>query len=289
MTLALFQPFPDIPEPARVALFAQVQDAVSTLLTTHEPTFLAFGYSLFLSFATVLICWHGIQMMLSTEPLGERMFGFAKLLVFIAFGYALIAYYEAPLPGVGVSVSNLVTDQMHYFANVLDARAIEGVFTHLDALWGHFVQPDAWALFANLAYWVFMIAIVCTKVVSLGVITFSLIATGVCGLVGPIFVPFFIVPKLDWLFWGWFRALLQYSFVQVVAYAYLMVFEQFLFRYVTTLPAGLTEEQYMTYGIQTIVVLGTFMVGILQVPSLASSIFSGRGGESVLPTRFISF
>ena len=75
----------------------------------------AFGYGLFLSFADDLIVWHGMQMMFSHEGLGEQMFDFAKLLLFVSFGYALIAFYEAPIPGVGVSFSNLITDQAHYF------------------------------------------------------------------------------------------------------------------------------------------------------------------------------
>ena len=37
---------------------------------------------------------------------GEHMFGFAKLLLIIAFGYAMIAYYESPIPGIGTSFSN---------------------------------------------------------------------------------------------------------------------------------------------------------------------------------------
>ena len=65
-----------------------------------------------------------------------------------------------------------------------------------------------------------------------------------------------------------------------------MVFERFVFEYLTTLPPGITEDYYMVYGIQALVVIGVFSVGILLVPSLTSSIFSGRGGESVLPNRF---
>jgi hypothetical protein len=107
-----------------------------------------------------------------------------------------------------------------------------------------------------------------------------------CALVGPIFVPFFIVPKLDWLFWSWFKAFIQYSFIPVVAFAFLMIFERFVFQYLTTLPPGITEDLYLVYGIQALVVIGTFVAGILLIPSLTSSIFSGRGGESVLPAQF---
>ncbi|MGE0705100.1 MAG: type IV secretion system protein [Vicinamibacterales bacterium] len=270
------------PQP-RLAIIASIQQAISTMLMTYEPEFLRFGYSLFLAFATILISWQGVRMMLTRDSLGDDMFHFAKLLLFISFGYALIAFYEAPLPGIGVSFSNLVTDQAHVFANILDARSLELVFEHLDTLWGHFIQPDTWSILANLLYWLLLIVVTLAKVVSLAIVAFGLIASAVCALVGPIFVPFFIVPKLDWLFWSWFKAFVQYSFVPVVAFAFLMIFERFVFQYLTTLPPGITEDYYLVYALQALVVIGVFSVGILLVPSLTSSIFSGRGGESVLP------
>jgi type IV secretory pathway VirB6-like protein len=217
-------------------------------------------------------------MMFSHEGLGEQMFDFAKLLLFVSFGYSFIAFYQTPLPGIGVSFSNLITDQAHYFLSVLEARAFDNIYHHLDDLSDHFLQPDAWSLLANLIYWTVLLLIAFAKALSLGVIAFGLIATSVCTLLGPIFVPFFIVPKLDWLFWGWFKSLIQYSFIPVVAVAFLMIFEQFVYRYVTTLPAAITSAEY---GVAVVV---TFCVGMLLVPSLTSSIFSGRGGESVLPS-----
>jgi type IV secretory pathway VirB6-like protein len=224
-------------------------------------------------------------MMLSQDSLGDHLFEFAKLLLFIAFGYALIAFYQSPIPGIGVSFSHLITDQAHAFANILDAESLELVFDHLDQLWQDFIQPDAWAILANLLYWLLLIVVTLAKVISLAVVAFGLIASAVCTLVGPIFVPFFIVPKLDWLFWSWFKAFIQYSFIPVIAFAFLMIFERFIYQFLTTIPPGITEDQYMLYGIQALVVIGVFTVGILLVPSLTSSIFSGRGGESPLPDR----
>src|SRR5437899_7281087 len=275
-----------MPPQPRLAIVATIQQAITSLLTTYEPEFLRFGLSLFMAFATILIVWQGIKMMLSQDSLGDHLFDFAKLLLFISFGYALIAFYESPIAGIGISFSNLITDQAHNFANILDARSLELTFDHLDELWQRFVQPDAWSILANLLYWLLLIVVTLAKVISLAVVAFGLIASAVCALVGPIFVPFFIVPKLDWLFWSWFKAFIQYSFIPVIALAFLMVFERFVFRYLTTLPTGITEDQYMVYGLQAFVVIGVFSVGILLVPSLTSSIFSGRGGESVLPARF---
>ena len=120
--------------PPRLATIAAIQQAISTLLLTHEPEFLRFGYSMFVAFAAILIAWQGVQMMFARDGLGDQMFAFARLMLFISFGYSMIAFYEAPIPGIGISFSNLITDQAHAFANILDARSLENVFAHLDEL-----------------------------------------------------------------------------------------------------------------------------------------------------------
>ncbi|MEQ1574291.1 MAG: type IV secretion system protein [Vicinamibacterales bacterium] len=263
-------------------LLPTVQQAISNLLTVYEPEFLRFGYSLFLAFATIIISWQGIRMMLAGDGLGDQMFQFAKLLLIVAFGYAMIAFYEAPIPGFGVSFSNLITDQAFHFQSVLEARAFDNIYHHFDELSDHFMQPDAWSILANLIYWTVLLLIAVAKALALAVIAFGLIASAVCGLLGPIFVPFFIVPKLDFLFWGWLKSFIQYSFIPVVAIAFLMIFEQFVFRYVTTLPPTITSAEYGIYGLQAVAVIGTFCVGMVLVPSLTNSIFTGSSGESVL-------
>ena len=263
-------------------LLPTVQQAITNLLTVYEPEFLRFGYSLFLSFATILIVWQGVKMMFSHDSLGDSMFEFAKLLMLISFGYAFIAFYESPIPGIGVSFSNLITDQTGYFQSVLEARAFDNVYRHFDDLSEHFLQPDAWSILANLIYWVVLLLIALAKGLSLAVVAFGLAASAVCGLLGPIFVPFFIVPRLEWLFWGWLKAFIQYSFVPVVAIAFLMIFEQFVYRYVTTLPPTITSAEYGVYGLQAVAVVVTFCLGIALVPSLTSSLFSGLGGQSIL-------
>jgi len=263
-------------------LLPTVQQAITNLLTVYEPEFLRFGYGLFLSFATILIVWQGIRMMFSHDGLGDQMFEFAKLLMLISFGYAMITFYEAPIPGFGVSFSNLITDQAGYFQSVLEARAFDNIYRHFDELSDHFMQPDAWSILANLIYWTVLLLVALAKALSLAVIAFGLIASAVCGLLGPIFVPFFVVPKLEWLFWGWLKSFIQYSFIPVVAIAFLMIFEQFVFRYVTTLPPTITSAEYGVYALQAVAVIATFCVGMVMVPSLTNSIFSGHGGQTMI-------
>lgn len=264
-----------------------VQQAITSLLLTHEPQFIAIGMRMFLALATVILSWYGIKIMLGAREPGEQQFGFAKLLLTISFGYAMIAYYETPLPGIGVSFSNLITDQAAYLANILSARSFQEAQNSLANLWAALEQPDPWSILANLLYWGMLIVIGLAQFALLFVASFGMIATAVCALLGPLFIPFFIVPTLEWLFWGWLKAFVQYSFVPVVANAFVFVFERFLSRYVQTLPPGIRLEDQLLYGMHGVMILVTFTIGVLLVPSLTSSIFSGRSGESLTPQHLL--
>jgi hypothetical protein len=265
-----------------------VQQAILSLLTTQEPAFLGIGNRMFLSFAAILLMWQGVKMMLAWRQSGEHMYSFAKLLLFISFGYAMIAYYASPIPGIGSSFSALITDQTSYLASLISARSIQNAQESLNSLWNALEQPDAWSILANLLYWTLLIVIALAQFAVLLVVCFAMIASAICVLVGPLFVPFFIVPTLEWLFWGWLKAYIQYSFTLVIANAFIFVFERFLSRYLQTLPPGLRLEDQLLYGIHAVMILMTFTVGVLLVPSLTSSIFAGRSGESALPSRFVA-
>ena len=265
-----------------------VQQAIAALLATQEPEFLGIGTRMFLAFAAILLSWHGIRMMLAWRESGEHMYSFAKLLLFISFGYAMIAYYASPIPGIGSSFSALITDQTTYLARLISARSIQNAQESLNTLWNALEQPDAWSILANLLYWTLLIVIALAQFALLLVVSFAMIASAVCVLVGPLFVPFFIVPTLEWLFWGWLKAFIQYSFTLVIANAFIFVFERFLSGYLQTLPPGLRLEEQLLYGVHAVMILMTFTIGVLLVPSLTSSIFSGRSGESALPSRFIA-
>ena len=84
-------------------------------------------------------------------------------------------------------------------------------------------QPSVLNVNAIIGYFLVALAVTAARVALLAVIAFGLVATGVAVLVGPIFIPFFVVPALDWLFWGWLKALLQYAFYQVIAQAFVFV------------------------------------------------------------------
>ena len=95
----------------------------------------------------------------------------------------MIAYYESPMPGIGISFSNLITDQAAYLASILSARSVQDAQQNLNTLWNALQQPDAWSILANLLYWTMLLVIGLAQFALLFVVSFSMIASAVCGLI----------------------------------------------------------------------------------------------------------
>jgi hypothetical protein len=265
--------------------FASITAAVIDLLTRDGDMFLTLGTNLFRGIAVILIAWFGIRAALASAEGGATLpvGAFASLLLTIAFGFTMITYYRAPIPGIGISFTQLLTDQPIFLARQLEITQVQRLSDRLNELYLSLEQPLFFNMFALVGYFLVALAVTAARVVLLAVIAFGLVATGVAVLVGPVFIPFFLVPHLDWIFWGWFKSLLQYAFYQVIAQAFVFVFGSFLINFLDAFPPPYTVDRLLVGGFHLIFLLFAFTYGLLRVPSLTSALFSGRAGESALP------
>jgi hypothetical protein len=260
-----------------------VFQAINNLLTQNLGFFDAMGQNLFRMFATILVVWYGVKSALAAAG-GRSPFHFdhfASLLLTISFGFAMVNYYSTPIPGVGTSFHALVTDEAQFLSSRIDSAQLQNVVTQIADFETRMDSPTWGACLGTIVYVVVIILLAACQAVSIVVVAYGFIASAVCVLVGPIFVPFFIVPKMEWLFWGWFRCFIQYSFYQVIAAAVVFIISNLVLGALRLPPAGaLSTVQLITWFP---VLLITFLAAIyvlLKVPALTNHIFSGTAGGS---------
>ena len=265
--------------------FASITAAILDLLMRDGDMFLRLGTNLFRGLAVILVAWFGIRAALTSAEGGSPLpvAQFAALLLTIAFGFTMITYYRAPIPGIGRSFTQLLTDQPIFLARQLEVTQVQRLSDRLNELYLSMEQPLLFHVSALIGYFLVALAVTAARVVLLAVIAFGLVATGVAVLVGPVFIPFFLVPHLDWLFWGWLKSLLQYAFYQVIAQAFVFVFGSFLINFLDAFPPPYTVDRLLVSGFHLIFLLFAFTYGLLKVPSLTSALFSGRTGDTTLP------
>ncbi len=261
---------------------------LTNLMTTHAAIFVALGLNLFRALAIILVVWFGVKSALASASgrFGFQLDHFASLLMTISFGFAMITFYDRPLPGLDVSFYHLVIDQGTNLANALNNGIVTELWDRLNSIYFETEQPGlsiAINALEILRYAITILALAAAEIASFVVIAFGYIAAAIAVLLGPIFIPFFIVPKMEWLFWGWLKSLLQYAFYPVVANAYIFVFGQLLIHFVDSHPPPYDGATLAVLFLPLLFLLIAFTWGVQLIPSLVSSLFAGRSGESAVP------
>lgn len=257
--------------------------AINNLLTENLGFFDAMGQNIFRMFATILIVWYGVKSALSAAS-GKHTFPFdhfASLLLTIAFGFAMTNYYSAPIPGIGTSFHNLVTDEAQFLANKINQTELQVIVDRIGDFEARIDAPGVTDFLGMAIYIIVIVLLATAQAVSIVVIAYGFLATAVCVLVGPIFVPFFIVPKLEWLFWGWLRCFLQYAFYEVIAAAVVYIIGNLIIGVLTLEGTGniSTLELIGWFPVLLITFVASIYV-LLKIPSLTMQIFSGSAGGS---------
>ena len=100
--------------------------AINNLLTQNLGFFDAMGQNMFRIFATILVVWYGVKSALSAAG-GKHLLhfeNFASLILTISFGFGMVNYYSTPIPGIGSSFHNLITDESQFLANKINQNRI---------------------------------------------------------------------------------------------------------------------------------------------------------------------
>jgi hypothetical protein len=260
-----------------------IYQAINNLLTQNLGFFDAMGQNMFRMFATILVVWYGVKSALSAASGGHLLHfeNFASLLLTISFGFGMVNYYSRPIPGIGSSFHNLVTDESQFLANRITQQQLQVVVDGVTDFESRLNSPTFGDFLGTAIYVVVIILLAAAQAIAIVVIAFGFIATAVCVLVGPIFIPFFIVPKLEWLFWGWLKCFIQYAFYQVIAAAVVFVIANLIVGVLHLGPPGTVSTAQLIGWCPVLFI--TFLASIyalLKIPALTNHIFSGTSGGS---------
>ena len=254
---------------------------ITQLLTQHVGQFSYLGQTMFLSFATILVVWFGAKAALGAgDRSGGFHFGnFASLVLMISFGYAMTQYYDTPIPGFGRSFYHLIIDETEYLSSLIAGSQLQTASDAIDQYQSHIQVPGLSDFVGSIAYVIDLVILSLWKAVAIIITAYGFVAEAVCVLVGPIFIPFFIVPKMEWLFWGWLKCFMQYAFYQVIAAATMFIMGNLVIAVLTQPPFYPIPDPETLMTLLPVIFIGG-IYALLKVPALTSHIFSGMSGLS---------
>jgi hypothetical protein len=253
-----------------------------SLTATMSPTLDGIGLKIVIALATVMLVWSGVQEALASAQ-GGPGFSMAKFLNFfllITFAYCFVKFYDSSIPGIGYSLKSFISQGTTNIAESIGQDAIGQMLQEIDGALSKsgpgmvmFTAP-----YMIVAYVISQLALCVLEALVAVILAYGALAGTIVGILGPIFIPFLVFDKLDFLFWGWVKAYLSFAFYKVVAAATMSILGHLFVSYYAN-SINFTNPVAMIRNfpfLVMLIVVNIFL--ILKIPAITATIFSGHAG-----------
>lgn len=260
-----------------------IKNGCDNLTATVAPSVDSLGLHMVLSLATIMLVWFGVQEALASSQggAGFSMGKFLNFFMLITFAYCFVKFYDGSIPGIGYSLKGFVSGGTSSLVDYIGQDSTQEVQNTIHAALAKMgtMSPSFTEPYTLLCtYTVQIILSILTALIAV-IIAYGAIAATIVGLLGPIFIPFMVFDKTEFLFWGWLRAFLGFEFYKVVAAATLSVMSHLLIGYFTSGAMNVDDPGKLASTMPALLML-CFVAGfiLLKIPAMTASLFSGHTG-----------
>ena len=273
-----------------MGLFEIISQGCQSLAAATAPSVSAMGIHIVIALATIMLVWFGVQEALASSQGGPgfSMGKFLNLFMLLTFAYAMVNYYDSSIPGLGFSIKGFIDGGTANLVNIIGADGSTTILKEIHAAsskTGPSILSSLMSPYYAIVYFAVQLLLGTMAAVVSAILAYGAIASTIIGLLGPIFIPFLVFDKLDWLFWGWLKSYLGFSFYKVVAAAAMNVLAQVLTNYYIQLGQSFSDPSLLVETLPLLILLVLVNVYILfKIPAMTQSLFSGHtsGGSSGL-------
>ena len=267
-----------------MSLFQYIAQACQTLAATVAPSITAMGVHIVLALATIMMVWFGVQEALASVHGGPgfSMGRFLNLFMLLTFAYVMVNYYDSSIPGLGFSIKGFIDGGTINLVNLIGSDGSNTMLNEIhqaSSKTGPSILNTVMNPYYAIVYFAVQFLLAMLAAIVSAIVAYGAIAATIIGVLGPIFIPFLVVDKLDWLFWGWLKAYLGFSFYKVVAAATMNVLSHVLTNYYIQLGQSVSDPSTIVQTLPLLVLLVLVNIYILfKIPTMTHSLFTGGTG-----------
>lgn len=190
-----------------MSLFQFIAQACQSLATTVAPSITAMGIHIVLALATIVMVWFGVQEALASAhgEAGFSMGRFLNLFMLLTFAYAMVNYYDSSIPGLGFSLKGFIDGGTINLVNLIGSDGSNSMLNEINVAsskTGPGLLNTMMSPYYAIVYFAVQFLLALLAAIVSAIVAYGAIAATIIGLLGPIFIPFLVFDKLDWLFWG---------------------------------------------------------------------------------------
>ncbi len=260
-----------------------ITQGCDSLTAVASPAIDALGLHICIALATIMLVWFGVQEALASthHGAGFHVGKFLSFFMLITFAYTFVRFYDSSIPGIGQSFRGFINGGAQYLVSVIgneSITSIQNTLSQAQSSSGPGITKALMNPYYAIVYVVIQVLIATFSAVVSAIVAYGAIGSAVVGLLGPIFIPFLVFDKLEFLFWGWLKAFIGFCFYKVLAAAVLSVLAHLLGQYYTQV-VSFADPGTMVQQLPLLILLVLVNIYILfKIPAMTMSIFSGSVG-----------
>ena len=260
-----------------------IKNGCDNLTATVGPSVDSLGLHMVIALATIMLVWFGVQEALASAQGGPgfNIANFLNFFLLITFAYCFVRFYDGGIPGIGYSLKGFISggtsSLVDYIGNDSTQEVQDTIRTALAQVGN--MSPSFTEPYKLLcSYTVQIVLSILTALIAV-IIAYGAIGATIIGLLGPVFIPWMVFSKTDFLFWGWLRAFLGFEFYKVVAAATMSVMSHLLISYLTSGAMNVDSPEKLVTLMPALLML-CFIAGfiLLKIPAMTATLFSGHTG-----------
>jgi hypothetical protein len=260
-----------------------IKNGCDNLTATVSPSLDSLGLRMVLSLATIMLVWFGVQEALASAQ-GGPGFNIAKFISFfmlITFAYCFVKFYDGAIPGIGYSLKGFISSGTSSLVDYIGTDSTQEVQNAIHTALGKVgtLSPSMTEPYTLICTYTVQIILTILSALVGVIIAYGAIGATIIGLLGPVFIPWMVFDKTDFLFWGWLKAFLGFEFYKVVAAATMSVMSHLLITYLTSGAMNVDAPQRLITLMPGLLIL-CFVAGyvLLKIPTMTVTLFSGHTG-----------
>ncbi len=262
-------------------LLASLRDTIFNVLTQNGTPFQQLGFTIMRTLMIALIVIAGTRIAFSDHHALHKLRSLAGLFLIV---WIMMTLYTRPSPLLGgYSFSEAIPRTAFGMADLVGSTTQHQMLDKLDSIMNGIKNMGEFSMLHVRDFMIYLVITLLIAVLELAmfiVVGFGYLALGAVLVIGPILIPFILVPKLDFLFWSWLKSLIKYSFYPVVGNIILLGICQIMLSVLNTtlLEQGVTAGRLVVSMTQIPILAVVFLAGIysvFKIPTLVGDIFSG--------------
>lgn len=280
------------------------------LMNTASSPILDAGNALWMGLSLIIVSWTGLRIAFSGES--WNAWEIIRLILVLSIPRGMLEFYDAPFPGLGLTFPEIVVNQGSWLSGIIVADTGSDAWNWLQAY-----LKNVWTTVSDNAtqYYglglltgimsgsrqiMFLFAISATAILTLitvligySFVLFSQLAISLLTLLGPLFIPWLVVPHLSFLFWSWLRMLITYALYAAIAAGVFRVtiglimavgneYQQranvdsiaAAFQQLTS-PTGTGISEFIIWSVTFVLALLTALLATFKIPEIAGGLVTG--------------